>query len=491
MSEAAERPTLDRLLEPALLSAAQVCALPHWLDDQLAEHLLELTGHNGTSKALVARVKSLPLAQPFERTAWRIDEEARIALVDGLRKTDFFAPVSHYLAKRFGSERDGLDDPASRHARVSQWRSAYHFADVDPDEAAGRLTDLVTQSAKRGRIGDVESAIELFEQHHALAPYVVELAYARGRRAYAQHDDEEARAHFKIVWEAGRPNLETGISGNLIAVVNIKTRTNEADTEPILRRALEIVREIDDELGEAHILSTLVNYLLARKNASSKNLEELEGYAQRAVDIGISHSDGTLASSYSTLGQVQVTRGTSHFGDARQSFERAVKLAEEAGNHENLKVALLSWSWLARSQKNFPEACELVDRVLLLDIEDLPTSALNVRLTAKRLAKFLRQARPLPGWEVLNRSNGLLAYARAGRLVVVRYPANTDPDTDPSIDIPAELRGAWVGRANGIVVDLGEQASVRHMLGRWAGAVFDRPSASATDATQIDPHPLY
>jgi tetratricopeptide (TPR) repeat protein len=457
-------------LDPALREATRVCALPHWLDDNLGVELLELAGHNGTSHTMLAHVKRLPIVRPFEGTSWRVEERARERLVKDLSETPEYPRLSSLLAARFARDHDSAKDRSERGARVAQWRAAYHFAEIDPRQAVDRLSDVVTEAGNRERVADIEAAIELFDEKETLAPFQVEAAYARGRLAYVEQNYSAARSELGVVWAARAGTRETAVAGHLLGVIDTKEKTAGPDTQRILRAAAQVAGDVGDDLNRCQILNTLVNHLLDHREGVS--MADIEKLAQEEVEVAADLGAVDMAAAHITLGQVQIQRGSKHFADARHCLQRAVELAERSGRPERLKVALLSSSWLARSEGRLPDAIELVDRALQIDIH--AAADRNTRLTARRLSDLLAEVgAPLRDWLVVEQSAECLAYFHEARLVLVGHMAGAEH----TVTVPNELRGAWEDCDRGVRVDLEGTVSLRPLLGRHAGVVLRRSGA--------------
>jgi len=454
-------------LDPALRVATRVCALPHWLDDDLGLELLELVGHNGTSRAMLARVKRLPVVMPFGRTCWRIEKHVREYFVEELSKAPDYARLSSLLAERFARDHDEAQDPAERDARVAQWRAAYHFAEIDPRESVARLCDVVTDAGNRERIADVEAAIELFEEKASLASFEIEAAYARGRLAYLERDYRAARKFLGVVWAAQASTRETAVAGHLLGVIDIKEKSSDHETQQILRAAAQVATAVEDRLNLYQILNTLVNHLLDHhEGASLADIEELAlEEADVTADLGAEHQ----AAAYITLGQVQIRRGRNHFAAARQCLQNAVQLSEASGRTDRSAVALLSSSWLAVSDGRVHEAIGFMDRALQINIHAAADE--NTPVTARRLAKLVASLdEPLHNWLMIERSAECFAYWHNARLVLVGYT----PGIDHPVTIPNEFSGVWEDRDRGVRFKLGETVALRSLLGRHMGVVLTK-----------------
>jgi hypothetical protein len=453
-------------LEGDIRVATRLCALPHWLDDDLGVELLEVVGFNGTSARLIAQVKRLPLVQPYEGGSWRVEEVARGFFIREMAQTDQYRHACLFLGRRFADHHDAAKDPSERDARLAQWRAAYHLADVDAANAACRLTELVTEAGARHRIADMEAAAELFDGKTTLAAFKVEAAYARGRLAYSKRAYKKARKELQTVWDAGSIAKKTSISGHLIASIDTREKKASAETERIFRRAAQIAKDVGDDFGRHLILTSLVNHLLARKGM--RVTDEMEMLAKECVEICEELSNHYKAATYNTLGQVQVQRGPTHHSVARVTLDRAIKFAEDSRDLEQLGMALLSRSWLARSEGDLVMAASLVAQKLLIDIA--LDADKNVVLTTKRLADLLTSADTAPpGWLIVDQSSQCLAYFDGSRLVIARR----SQDTKYSLSVPAQLLGQWKD-TQGRRLRLDATMSLWATLGGRVGVVLAR-----------------
>ncbi|MDO8186814.1 hypothetical protein Q5424_19275 [Conexibacter sp. JD483] len=461
MSEEASLGALAGFIGVEVLRAAALCAVPHWVDDQLAVELLELDGHNGRSHALVECVKQLPFVRLTEGHNWRVEEAARAVLLAPLRETDVFARSSELLGRRFAHESDAASDWASRGARISQWRAAYHLIPVDSDDAARRAAGLATAAAHVQRFADLDAAIELLRQP-VMAAYATELAYAEGRYAYARGDEATARRCFMRVWDAKGTDQMTAISGHLLGVMS-----GGIPSEQILKEAAAIARDVRDDFGYAQILTTLVNGMLERKGASMVEAEKL---ARELVEAPATMDLPQRASVFTTLGQVQIKSG--HLAAADDSFRRAVEFARASGEQRRISVALLSWSWLKRRMGDEHAALDLIDAALRSNIAEGEVAIKNVKLTSARLERLLDSIGQTPErWEILERSSASLVYAREGKFIVV---VNRAVRQQSYVPVPASLRGVWRDEQSMSLVEIGATLDVNDVAHPRRGVVLVR-----------------
>ena len=376
--------------------------------------------------------------QSFEGTSWRVHEDVRPLLIEGLKTTDRYERLSLFLGDYFTSIAELADDESSRDARIALWRAGYHYVEVKPDRAAYKLVQLVTSAASCERFTDVEVAIDLFETQRSLASYTVELEYARGRLAYAREDYAAAHIHFGVVWAAARGDQPTVIAGHLLAVIELKTGDLSDHPVQVLRRASTIAGELNDDLGRAHTLATLVNALL--ENPRGATTYDIEKMAQESAMLQEDMGPRAAAVGFTTLAQAQVRSGKHRFAAALASFELAAGFAEQAGDSRTVAMVFLSWSWLARTQGDLARAAALVERALIADISRGPAARTHIAKTATRLVGLLGEMVEQPGdWTVLESSNACLAYVHEGRLVIVRRQAGADR----VLSLPDSLHGRW------------------------------------------------
>jgi hypothetical protein len=453
-------------LDTDLLTALQVCALPHWLDDCLAEELLEIVGCNGSSAMLTQQIKALPVVQPFETASWRVNEDLRGPLIDGFRSTETYSTACEFLADRFARETDDAADQTVRRARIAQWRAAYHFADIAPDQSATRLCALVDTAALCDRVADVEVAIDLFADHPALRNYEVELAYSQGRLDYANKRDAAARVNLQLVWDAGRADRLMASAGHLLAIIAIRQKDSSDGPQRVLRRSAEIAADVQDDTLRAHILNTLVARLMDRSHGSSP--VEIESLAEESASVQRDLGASAAAIGYSTLGEAQMRRGPERYVQARRSFALAVEFAERSGDLQRLARALLPWSSLARREQNLVEACELMDRVLMADIERGASD--TIRRTATRFADICAETELPDDWTIVERSPTILAYVHRATLVVIARAG----ETPRQLSVPRAAQGSWRRSWDGRRIDLGPVIEVAELLAGRTAAVLSR-----------------
>lgn len=456
-------------LDDNVLLAAQVCAVPHWLDDQLAVTLLETSGCNGTSQQALQRVKQLPFVFPFEGRGWRIDEDIRLRLLEAIEDSDLFIELSDQLASRFGSQHDNGEAGSRRQERLLQWRAAYHAAAVRPDEAAARLTRLIDQATDDDRPADAQAALDVFELP-SMQAYQVELAYAKGREAYARKRFKEAAHRFTVVWNSGRTEQLVWVSGHLLGRIQSRSQapSARAEAEQTLAQALALAQQGHDFWGQAQILSSIIEAKLTTKHPTK---------LRQALDLceeGLALSD-LLASGLADrervrfhilAAQVHVQLGPKHFAGAHAELNAAIPQARKAGLQEALSVGLLTASWLAFSEDKLEDARLALHELLLMQID---WSSNKLWLTVRRLRRALPGGgQTTDGWQVLLSSDMHLVYLRQNALIAVRRGSK-----NPLLAVPAALHGEWMART-GLTVTLEAQTALAALAEPGAGRVFHR-----------------
>ena len=73
---------LCQVLPDRVVRAAELCSVPHGLEDELGERMInDLLGLNGHSRSTWVEVKMLPFVYPYEGSQWRFSGQARGVLL--------------------------------------------------------------------------------------------------------------------------------------------------------------------------------------------------------------------------------------------------------------------------------------------------------------------------------------------------------------------------------------------------------------------------
>jgi tetratricopeptide (TPR) repeat protein len=386
---AAEYELLCEALPAPVVQAVELCALPHFVDDQLAYQILhDFANLNGTARRIWAEVKHLPFVYPYEQ-GWRFVDTARTYFSSRLEQNDGrYLSLHQYLVDKLEARRSKVEDESAPDARELEWRIAYHLAPVRPEEAVGRLIAFGEDAAQANQLSDVKGVIDLFqEQNRWLAGYRVERAYFEGRYAYANKNYSVAEDRFAFVWEHGKPDLLKAISGHLWGrilehrggrsrqveaerlyreslrigqdlglqrhvamvlnslggvLVDLGGRSRQDEAERLYRESLKIPRDIGDRRGVAMILNSLGGVLVALGGRS--RLEEAEHLYRESLKISLHLDDRrSEAMVLNSLGGVLVDLGgRSRLEEAERLYRESLRIGQELGLQRHLAMVLNS-----------------------------------------------------------------------------------------------------------------------------------------------------
>ena len=318
----------ESLGEP-IATAVQLCALPHWFDDDLAYGILDrFVNLNGDAQSVLAELKRLPFVYPYEIGGWRFASSARAHFASRLAAQNHtYLELSSFLTDYFGRVRAKVLVPDSPEAREAEWRIAYHLAPVDAKAAVECLHRLNKQAVERYRLADMRAVVDLAnEQSRWLSTYAVDSLYFAGHYAYARGDFKLAEAHFTAVWKQAEPSKMKAIAGHLLGVIWMRTKQAHNwvfKASDMFQRSLELERQLGDTHGQAMVLNSLGGAL---------------------VKLG----------------------GRKRLQDAQDAFERSLKLLEQLGDTRGQAMVLVSLSVWAETAGNNPQACSYMEQAILL-----------------------------------------------------------------------------------------------------------------------------
>ena len=338
---------LCEVLPQPVVQAAELCALPHSVDDALGYGIIHnFASVDGTARAVWAEVKQLPFVYPYEDKSWQFAESARIYFVARLeRRNGTYLALHRYLKERLEADLQRVQNANTPKARELDWRITYHLAALDAQTAVEHLFEMGEQAARTNRLADMRGLLDLFrEQQRWLAPFEVERAYFEGRYAYARHDYRTAESCFEFVWEHGRPNLMTAIAGHLLGIIWTRRGGRKwlLKAEEVIRGSLELCRQLGDLYGEAHVLNSLGSVLV--ELGGRKHFEEAEKLYRRSLvlrpQVGDVHGEAMVLNS---LGGVLVRLGgKKKLAEAEKLYRRSLKLLRKLGDRHGEAMVLTS-----------------------------------------------------------------------------------------------------------------------------------------------------
>jgi len=344
---------LCQALPNSVLTAAELCALPHSLNDTLAYKIIHDFGNfNGTTRSIWAEIKQQPFVYPYEKGGWRFNERARAYFISRLEQQNgTFLKLHDYLKTYFETERLQMSQYDCPHGRELEWRAAYHLAPLSPEEAVKKISDIGENAAHAYRLADMKSVIDLFEeQKRWLAPYQLERTYFEGRYAYANHDYGTAEKRFKFIWENCKSNEIKIISGHLLGIIWKRSgkRHSLKNAETLLLECLELCILTNRQFQQAQVQNSLGSVLVTV--GGFIRLLEAEKYFQDSLTVfrnfgdkrGIAISLNNLGNVYLKLGEIQQLDAVrkDDFEKAKNYFQDSLTLIRNVGNKRGIAIVL-------------------------------------------------------------------------------------------------------------------------------------------------------
>ena len=338
---------LCQVLPDRVVRAAELCSVPHGLEDELGERMIsDLLGLNGHSRSTWVEVKMLPFVYPYEGSQWRFSDPARAYFSGRLeQRNGTVFEVHRYLTDNYQEEYEAHENKSAPQARELAWRAVYHLAPNAPEEAVERLSVLGEQAAESSRLADMQGVIDLFdEQERWLSDFRVERAYFEGRYAYAKRNYQTAEPHFSLVWREGRPNLMKAIAGHLLGQIVGRKRSRRSleEAEGLYRESLRIGEELGLQRHLAMVLNSLGRVL--DKRGGRADLDEAEGLYRESLRILREMGDRRgVAMVLNSLGRVLDKRGgRADLDEAEGLYRESLEIERESGNRRGEAMVLNS-----------------------------------------------------------------------------------------------------------------------------------------------------
>ncbi len=332
---------LCEVLPQPVVQAAELCALPHSVDDALGYGIIRnFASVDGRARAVWAEVKQLPFVYPYEDKSWQFAESARTYFMARLeRRNGTYLALHRYLKECLEADRQRVQDANTPKARELDWRITYHLTPLDAQAAIERLLEIGEQAARTNRLADMRGIVDLFdEQAKWLAPYQVERVYFEGRYAYARRDYRTAESCFQFVWEHGRQDLMKAIAGHLLGVIWARRskRKWRRQAEGVMRESLELLRQLGDLFGEAHVLNSLGTLLV--KLGGRKRLEEARALYLRSLEIErqLNQPSHKMQLLHSLGGVLVKLGGRDRLKKAEGIFRRSLELGEHLKDEQHV-----------------------------------------------------------------------------------------------------------------------------------------------------------
>ena len=427
----------ESLGEP-IATAVELCALPHWFDDDLAYEMLSRFGKlNGDAHSTLADLKRLPFIYPYEGGTWHLAPSARAHFTARLaRRHHTYLELSRFLKDYLERIRAQVSAPNSPEARELEWRIAYHSAPIDSEATVLLLHRLNDEAVHWSRLADMRAVVDLAnEQAPWLSRHAVDLLYFEGHYAYAQGHLKLAETCFTKVWEMAEPSKMKAIAGHLLGVIWMRRRQARScvlKARDILRESLELGQQLGQTHHQAMVLNSLGGVLV--KLGGEDQLEEARRAFERSLELGqqlgqtrhqamVLNSLGSLlvklggedqleearraferslelgqqlgqthhqAMVLNSLGSVLVKLGgEAQLEEARRAFERSLELLKQVDDTHGQAMVLVSLSTWTEAAGDILQSCSYMEQAILL-YEDLGLTR-NVKMSQRRLQR-LRQA---------------------------------------------------------------------------------------------------
>ncbi|MFW6126315.1 MAG: hypothetical protein ACOC58_04340 [Chloroflexota bacterium] len=327
---------------------AELCSLPHVLDDELACKLAEtFVNTNGNARSLVARLKALPFVYPYEAERWHLAVSARTYFGERLKQRNgTYLDLNRFLKEYLEHTRASMADSDSPEARETDWRIAYHLAPIDAPAAISRLHDMEELAVARHSLADMKSLVDIRrEQESCFSEYQLDFLYFEGHYYYAAGDLPSAEKAFASVWDNAAPSRMKAIAGHLLGVIWMRLarpRASISNAVDVFRQSLEILGSLRDRHGEAMVLNSLGGALM-RLGGRDNLTEAIEAF-RRSLELGETLGyDRHVAMALNSLGGALVRLGgRDNLTEATEAFRRSLELGETLGYDHHVAMVLYS-----------------------------------------------------------------------------------------------------------------------------------------------------
>lgn len=429
---AAAQSALDVMAEDA--DALRVLGIPRALNDRLAAELLQRFCHtNGSTSRVVATVKTLPIVLDDGPSEWSIEPAVRDALVSSYRDSasEHFVEVSTFVADYYAAR---AKHDRARSSRELLWRAAAQVLPVDPERGITHLENLVDLAIGPNARADVDSAARLAAaEFPGTEQHAGELAYFKGRRAYAHGDRQYAEREFRRTWERSRRPGMRAIAGHLLANILLDQARDLTEAEQFARESLILHQESRSPYEVAFVEVTLARILLRDERVdvpieARELLDDALSRLERAGDDrgsvmalvnraryfsqvrawGAAREDAhaavtlsrrlrderELSNALATLASALIRSGKSHRGAAAQAVSESAKLGEALGDTAHAPVIAYLRSLLAEAEGRIDTAIEHAEEAADLNTElRLWWRAEMMRARVQKLRRERRQHR--------------------------------------------------------------------------------------------------
>lgn len=351
------------------------CSAAFRLDDDTAHNAIALVaGSNGSTKALLRRVKELSCVWQRWDGSWSLTEEVRSYLADRL-ETEVPPEVRHrlhtVLAEHAERRLAALSPDGAitvYHARATKIESAYHKALIPgrEHEAGQEFGEAWLQargSAKPATCDAVARIGDELEVRHAKLPD--EVLFLRGLSAYQRGRRREAERDFRLVYERGRPGTIYAIAAHLLGMLvqnrweakralhhsllwdpapegraqswhslgNLlsKDRQSWLEAELAYRRSLELRHDPEHQAQALHSLGNLLSKDRAR-------WPEAENAYRRS--LGLDNTPEGQAKIWHSLGNL-VSKARARWPEAENAYRRSFELDNRSEGRGQVRA---SWA---------------------------------------------------------------------------------------------------------------------------------------------------
>ena len=311
----------DELTKKALFA----CAAALRLDDDVACQAIGLVaGSNGSTDAVLRRIKNLNCVWSQWDGAWYIAEDVRRDLVSQL--SDIVpADVLVQLRKLLSSHADCRVQNVSPDGQITSYKArqarleAAYQRVLTPDQSdvgGAQLAELWEQLPPSAAKAIAESVDYLAdEMAERLERLPVEVLFLQGMAARARRDKQGQLRYFGEVWKNGRPGFIFAVAahlfGNLIR--------DAAIAEKALRDSIAWNR---NEIKKGQVYHSLGN-LLAR---NQKRWDEAEEAYRKSLELR--HDPEHKAQVYHSLGNL-LAGNAQRWGEAEEAYRKSLELRHD------------------------------------------------------------------------------------------------------------------------------------------------------------------
>ncbi|HEX8140000.1 MAG TPA: sigma 54-interacting transcriptional regulator [Pyrinomonadaceae bacterium] len=277
-----------------------------------------------------------------------------------------------------------------------------------------------------------------------------ELYLETGERHFLELALAEHRAASFYFAQVGAKRLFAQSENNLSLTLFLLGDFKEADRR--LRLAHKLFSKLGDTGHAAQVRETLAQSLLAEGHNA-----EAERVAAEAVrDLEAGERPAVLAEALTTWGKALAR--TRNFAEARQTLDRAIEVAEEAGAWELAGLAAFSAFEELRGVLDFAEARSLYERA-------------NFLLAGARFARTRQRLREA--------ASSLIGSTHALDTSALRLTDRAAASAAPETSSPADVQMRLSGNHSPLLI-IGEDAKARHLLARQAHELSGRSGPFVT-----------